>query len=242
MQTMADYCTILLNQAHKSDVLAACIQADAALKAGDAQAAATRCAGWLSFGVGICAVVGALYVGYLAYQSATVQNQEIRNQRLAREAAYTAQICAMIIDATDEIVRVVLRIELISSSGRPDGLEGMSFINLPLLRDELRPINWERHALLGPEHLDQIIRTHACVRALMDQIDMLNSRPLPNLSIRRELSEAFNAKTQCEKLMSALAPKAPLAMRAFLVPIKLQSVQEPRYELQGSARDVSPSQ
>ena len=57
---MASYRTILLNPATKSDILAACIQADAAIQAGLAQAEATKSSGYLTISAGILAFLAAM--------------------------------------------------------------------------------------------------------------------------------------------------------------------------------------
>lgn len=70
---MSPYCTVLLNDDTRSDVLAACIQADAAIRAGAAQAAATMSAGYWTFGAGVFAVIAAVIGGWLTLQAAKRQ-------------------------------------------------------------------------------------------------------------------------------------------------------------------------
>lgn len=78
---MSSYCTILLNDQTKSDVLAACIQADAAVQAGAAQAAATMSAGLLTLGAGFFAVIAAIIGGRLTLQAAQRQIDAARQEQ-----------------------------------------------------------------------------------------------------------------------------------------------------------------
>lgn len=82
---MSSYCTILLNEATKSDVLAACIQADAASRAGVVQAAATMSAGYWTFGAGVFAVIAAVIGGWLTSQAATRQIDAAREEQARQQ-------------------------------------------------------------------------------------------------------------------------------------------------------------
>ena len=75
------YCTILLNATTKSDVLAACIQADATSRAGFAQAAATISAGYWTFGAGVFAIIAAVIGGWLTLQAASRQVSAVREEQ-----------------------------------------------------------------------------------------------------------------------------------------------------------------
>ena len=64
-----NYCTIPLDPAIKADILAACIQADAAIQAAQIQSGSARFAGWMTITAGTFAILG----GASAYWAATRQ-------------------------------------------------------------------------------------------------------------------------------------------------------------------------
>jgi hypothetical protein len=78
------HCTILLNPATKGDVLAACIQADAAVQAALIQAGAARFAAWMTIAAGAFAVLG----GASAYWAATRQVRLAEKQYEAGALVY----------------------------------------------------------------------------------------------------------------------------------------------------------
>lgn len=216
---MVEYCTILLNPTTKSDIIAACIQSAAAVQAGQMQAEATRQAGWL----GLVAGLSALAAGGLAYRASTAQNRLLEKQRLARERAFTAQICAVAIRAREEVISVYLRFLDVQKDGRNANLDGLCFTSLSLLQDELKPTNWENHALLGSEQLNQITITYETLQQLVVEIHRFSSISLPHFEAPNGAAAALIAKTQCENFMQAIAPNAPTAMRSQLLPVRLAS-------------------
>lgn len=216
---MADYCTILLNPNTKSDILAACIQAAASLQAGEAQAAAARQAGWLSFAAGSFA----LAAGALAYYASFVQTKQFERQRLARESAYAAQICAISIRARDELISLFLCFKVIDDGGPAKDLSGIFVTDIAALRDELKPANWENHALVGSEYLNQFAVTYETLQSCIVEIDRFNSISQSRSVVRQGIWASEVAKMQCEALMTAISHKAPAAMQAELKPVKLLS-------------------
>ena len=78
---MSSYCTILLNDRTKSDILAACIQADAAVQAGAAQANATIWASLLTLAAGGFAIIAAVIGGGLTLKAAQRQIDAARQEQ-----------------------------------------------------------------------------------------------------------------------------------------------------------------
>lgn len=216
---MIDYCTILLNQATKSDILSACIQAAAAIHAGELQANAARLAGWMTFGTGFFA----LAAGFLAYRASTVQTRQLERQRTTRMAAYAAHVCITTLRARDELIEVFLRFKAIEGGSIEANLNDLYFTSISLLRDELKSTKWEDQALLGSQHLNQIAITYEALQNLIVEIDRFTSIQLPSLDVHRGVYKAEIAKMQCETLMTAIRGEAPPAMRTALEPVKLLS-------------------
>lgn len=103
---MNSYCTILLNQATKSDILAACIQADAAVRAGVSQATAAMDAGHWTFFAGLFAVLAALAGGWFTLVAVTKQRRhELKSQVYVAAVKALATGLAVVIRMADLEIR-----------------------------------------------------------------------------------------------------------------------------------------
>jgi hypothetical protein len=182
---MTDYCTILLNPATKSDILAACIQADAAIRAAHEQATAS----WGAGGLALIAGVGALIAGRWAYQAATRQIKMAEDQERLLTIAYKRQMIAHLNAAEKEIARVPKELDPHRwSLGLTDDRQYLVVVKSLIKR--LSPDNWQELSR-SKEVVDEAEALSGTLTNFVKSFD--NFRAPPNLLDPEEVRLKSNA-------------------------------------------------
>jgi hypothetical protein len=151
---MVDYCTILLNPVTKSDILAACIQADAAIRAAHEQANASKFAGWLTLSAASFAVVG----GIATYWAANRQVRLAERQHDLLTRAYRLYLANQISHVETEI-RMSLTIIKSEPVGYASTFRQREYLPAThLLLNRLSPQNWPELVRAGDLFRDGLSR------------------------------------------------------------------------------------
>ena len=195
----SSYCTILINSLTKSDILAACIQADAAVSAGAAQAAATTDAGFLTLGAGAFAIIG----GWLTYKAAREQIAAARHeQALQRRHDIKSQCFIAAVKAIAVGIGVVVRMANLELRGQ----------------DVLIDYNARADDLLAV-HLVTELETGAlllnCIKSIGDMHrTLIEMRPYHPDGIY-SLEVVINWSRQCTRLLNTVLPSVTKTVGAM---------------------------
>ena len=202
---MTSYCTILLNQATKSDVLAACVQADAALQAGLAQATAATHAGYWTFGAGIFALIG----GGLAFLAARNQIKENRQeQSKQRRHDLKREVYVAAIKALATGLEVVVRMA-----------------NLEIRAQDVLSVYNDRIGDLVGVHLVAELTTASkfldCVQRLGAMHILLNKQRPFQPNGQYQIVDLINWSRKCTAALADVIPSMTLAVAAMRAELDL---------------------
>ena len=151
--TCSDILSAVGTPQHSTDLLSACLQADAAIQAARMQAAATTNAGWLTVGTGVTALVAA----FIAYLAAGRQVRLTERQYQARRKVYAS----LIYQTLHDVAKNAEEIEKFGFSTPTDlfGQDlGFAFLAAyEVHKEALSDRHWERHAMLDADPAMRVV-------------------------------------------------------------------------------------
>jgi hypothetical protein len=137
-------------EATSADLVGACLQADAAIRAAEVQARATIHAGWLTTLTGVTALAAAV----IAYLAAGRQVRLTEREYQAKRRVYGRLIYQDLLDFKEAVQSID---DMASSQPGQPPLLPINPIDVP---DTFSSLRWQEHALLGPDAAVELVATH----------------------------------------------------------------------------------